>query len=469
MEESRIAQIAQESAKLYEQYRPQMDLLAKSPLVKAKKTMSEYDVYALGKQLKAFDYYKSICEADGSVGDLGRLPNIAYDVITVAYGASIIPAICSVQPVEEDAGVVFFKDIVANTTKGNITSGDALINPTSGQPIIPHGYANNVISGELFATGDGEAVEFTGTVAGVPLRPNTVAITLEDSSTVYAKDDGLGVIIGRGVDGTVNYTTGEVVLNFRTAPANSKKVYVAYQVNVELASSIPSIRQVWRSKQVICNIYALQGSIGLLQAFGVRKKFGNIIDDELATDLVTEMNAEISGDLIRKLVGAAKGNTNWNKIGSSQISEMEHRQSFQYAITDAEAVLSQNAGRGVITGLIGGTDFCRYIANQPQFSKIQDVTTIGPSIYGTYNGLTVVRVPDSNIIPSNQGLAYYKGASPFEAPAVYAPFMPLTVTSTLPGASNPLQNRKAAAVWAAVDVLVDNFITSITLTNNAVS
>jgi len=43
--------------------------------------------------------------------------------------------------------------------------------------------------------------------------------------------------------------------------------------------------------------------------------------------------------------------------------------------------------------------------------------------------------------------------------------MPLVVTSAMPTGKNPLMNQKAAAIWAAIDILVDKFITKITITS----
>jgi hypothetical protein len=51
----------------------------------------------------------------------------------------------------------------------------------------------------------------------------------------------------------------------------------------------------------------------------------------------------------------------------------------------------------------------------------------------------------------------YKGASEFEAPAVFCPYMPITVTSVLP-TTHPLVTQRAAATWAAVEVLVNRFL-----------
>ena len=48
------------------------------------------------------------------------------------------------------------------------------------------------------------------------------------------------------------------------------------------------------------------GTIGMLQSFGMRKRFGLIAEDEIARDLVTEINKEIGGDLIRKIAAVAQ-------------------------------------------------------------------------------------------------------------------------------------------------------------------
>ena len=57
--------------------------------------------------------------------------------------------------------------------------------------------------------------------------------------------------------------------------------------------------------------------------------------------------------------------------------------------------------------------------------------------------------------------------TPFEAPVVYAPYMPLVVTTALPNGINPLLNQKAAAVWAAIESLIPNFVTQLIMTDDS--
>jgi len=70
-------------------------------------------------------------------------------------------------------------------------------------------------AGLSFADTDG-----AGTIlAPAPIKPNSVAFIYVIDGTVFsASDDGVGVITGRNVTGTVTYATGAWTLTFTTAP-----------------------------------------------------------------------------------------------------------------------------------------------------------------------------------------------------------------------------------------------------------
>jgi len=282
---------------------------------------------------------------------------------------------------------------------------------------------------------------------------------------VFGQDDGNGNIIGAGVSGTVNYVTGAISLTFATAPANGASIYASYQANYEAADDIPKIRTEWASTSIMAKVYALKGTIGMLQSFGMRKRFGIVAEDELARDLVAEINAEIGGDLIRQFVANAPVNTDWSKTPPDGVSYYEHKQTFKDALADVESAMIGQAGRGVISALVAGRNVAAIVSTLPGFEKLADGSTIGAHIFGTLDGMVVVRVTDASVLNADQAIGIYKGANPFEAAGVYAPFMPLTVTTTLPAGKNPLGNQRAAAVWAGVEVLVSNFISKLTVTS----
>lgn len=456
----RIHKIERKADGYFKTYKKHVELLEGSILSKVR-PIDSYDVYCLGSMLESFDTYRSICEEDGTTNQLGKLPQIAYDVITVVYGTSIIPLLASVQPVEEETGLVYFRNVKAKATRGNFTAAENMTGVFIPKK-TPIGYANSGVDSETVASVNAQQT-YTGTLAKFPLRRESFAMTT-DIAGVFARDDGKGIIIGAGVSGTINYDTGAYSYTFTATMTASKTFTMSYHTDYENSADIPSITAFWDNKEIKSKVYALKGSVGMLQSYALRKRFGLVAEDELARDLIGEINAEIGGDLIRKLAAAAVGNTAWDKTAPANSSYYEHKMTLKDAIADAEGVLVGNAGRGTISVMAAGTKACAIMSTLPGFEKISDGQSVGPHIFGKMDGIVIVRVPEAALLATNIILPMWKGPSPFEAPAVYTPYMPLAVTSTLPLA-NPLVSQKAAAVWAGVDTLVPNFITKITLAN----
>lgn len=457
---------------LFEKYRPQMDLLEKDSLLcKVKGRLDPYDVYALGKQLESFDAYLALCEDDGNLGLLGKIPQIAYDVITVAYGTSVIPFIASVQPIEEESGHVYFKQVRAETVRGGITSvPTTIIDPRTGL-VTPRSYASNVVTSEAGATTADGTLQYSFSADYPPVRPQTLTITV-DGLTVTAQDlNGLGVLTGVGLSGTITYSNGAIVLNFASNPGVGHVIRLNYQYSFEQADDLPRIGTYFDSTSIIAQVYALKGTIGMLQSYGMRKRFGLVAEDELAKDLVAEINAEIGADLISMLYAAALGMgggqtdsdfITWPKTPPATgqyISYFEHVNTFKFYIADSEAVINGNAQRGTITTMIAGRNAASVMSTLPGFNKLTDGNTLGAHVFGTLDGIMIIRVNEQAVLDKNKVICLWKGTSPFEAPAVYAPFMPLVVTSTLPAGKNPIGQQRAAAVWAGLKVLVPQFIT----------
>lgn len=469
MEQDKVQQLLEnklqvQAEKFHETYRPQMDALEKSLLAKVRPNgrLQVGDYYMLGKQLEQFDDYKRVCEEEGNLNLLGKIPQIAYDVITAVAGVSIIPIVAAVQPVDEERGTVYFKTIRGATTKGNVTKDQVLVDPRK-NITTPTGYSSNFVTGETACTALGATVDYTFTLDNLPVRSETVKLTVESDANTYAIDDGRGNIVGKGLSGIINYDTGVCTVKFAVQPTIGKLVYAEYQVNPERSTDLTQIDTFFDSKAITARIYALKGTIGLLQSYGMRKRFGLVAEDELSKDLVSEINREIGGDIIRVLATTAVGNTNFDKTPPPNVSYFEHKQTFKDSMADAESVLIGNAGRGTISMMVAGRKAAAIISTLPGWTKLTDGTTLGTHVFGTLDGIVVVRTTEDALLAPEKVLVCWKGLSPFEAPVVYAPYMPLVVTSTLPVAPNPLQQMKAAAVWAGIDSLCPNFVTSLTV------
>ena len=203
------------------------------------------------------------------------------------------------------------------------------------------------------------------------------------------------LVSSTGAFGTINYSTGAIALTFKSALVSADKINTWVSTDFESQDSIPTIVMKLASKSVRARVYALRNTVGLPQAYAMKKRFGMMAEDDLATDLVAEINTEIMRSLINLLKVNAQGNTNWNRTPGAGISFLEHKQTFKDALATAESTMLGNAGRGMINTMIAGRSACEVIGTLPGFTKISDGSAIGTHIFGTLNGVTVVRVPYS--------------------------------------------------------------------------
>ena len=188
----------------FEKYKPQMKCLEKSVLAKVK-SLDTYDYWTLGKQLESWDTFVEMCE--GSVNQLGRIPNIAHDIITAVHGASILPIIASTQPIEEESGMVYFKTIRSEETRGSQTAQDVVMDPRTGV-VTPQGYASGWIEGEEGAVTSATVLSYSFTTAVFPVKAQSLYIYVEGVPTVEGQDFGpseapadpnIGRIWGNGI------------------------------------------------------------------------------------------------------------------------------------------------------------------------------------------------------------------------------------------------------------------------------
>jgi hypothetical protein len=82
--EEALGNKVEKDADRYEKkFRTQMRVLENSPLAKVR-PITPYDHYALGKQLESFEIYKSLCEDDGTLAQLGKIPNVAFTMLSAS-------------------------------------------------------------------------------------------------------------------------------------------------------------------------------------------------------------------------------------------------------------------------------------------------------------------------------------------------------------------------------------------------
>ena len=447
-------------------YRKYFDVFERaSAKAKAGKRVDEWDLAGLGSQLQQFENWRSFKETNGSADDLGVLPKIGLDVITAANASSVIPLFASVQPINERKGLVWFKNVVALSNRGNIKKGQTLLSSTQGRVGLPEGYAGEIVSDEIDATGDGSATDFNFVVKYAPARLRTASIKVDGQPDTILLDDGKGNLIGVGGKGTINYETGEVSVSFGTAPADGAAIKSTYATNLEELNELQTIQTQFDSTEITARTFALRTEIGLFKSYEMQKRFNINPEEVLAQDLVNELTTNISTEVVKKLYQSTPGNIVWDKTAPSGVGYMEHLLSFTATIASAENKILEQSGRigGDIVYVVG-TSVAGVLRAMPGFIPATDVkATLGTHFYGTLDGRPVVR---SIVMPADEMLVVSKGEDPFTAAVVYAPYMPLFVTDTFNGMDhNPLNAQKAAAAMAGTKAVVPTLATRITIKN----
>ena len=434
---------------------------AKSTVAKTRGVTNE-DLFALGSQLEQYENFQAFSESNGGYGDLGVLPNIALDVITASTAQSPIPLIAAIQPMQEQQGTIYFKNVVAETTRGGVVDNDVLVDPIHGRVKRTTQFAGEDIKGEVIGTQTGSDVTFSGTVVYSPVRKREVEVFGTDGTDVWKLiDDGQGNLIGVGGFGVINYETGVFSVTFLAAPVGD--ITMNYATNFEALTEIPTIRSEFDSLPVRARTYALRSDVGLFKSYSLGKRFGINVEETMAKDLTQELTTEVASNVVMEAYVNATGNTEWDRTAPAGISFTEHKLTFFDALAYAESMILSNAGRsGGASALVAGHQATAVMRTLPGFKPAGDLNAVlGTHFFGTLDGRPVLR---SSVVPDQEILMISKGTSMFDTSLVYAPYLPLFVTNMSDGIDhNPLKSQKGVALQAGMIAPVPTLITKISI------
>ena len=475
--------------------------LEKSPLARLR-SLSVSDYANLGNQLDQFMGYVQLCEENGTFAQLGTLPTLALDALTFNYGASPINAIAATQALEDVQGLVYFEDFVANVARGNVAAGQSILSTLAVPDVFPDGFAGDAVTNEEFITevsgvnswtdvqlGSGQSfmnpinskvgmlVHGTAviTIGGTP-HTLTFAMPVDfaDEATGTFSQVQLHGVIPVSCYGTVDTELGKVSMDIfgEGATYGAIHFFADYSVAQEGNLNLASANLVMFTKTVKAQVWSLKSDFGMLEAFMLKKRLGISGEERMARNLTIAINQEIMNQAIRTLKnnipttgGGAKIDpvVSWKRQPQSGVDYWSHVMTLKHALADASAKIVANAGRGFGNVYIAGREAATIMSTLPGFKLLSDQVSFGPHIYGTLDGVTIVRYPYNDVLDDDTVLILYKGESPFESALCWCPYMPLVMTPTIPVAYNPLQQQRAAAVWGALPCLIPNFIAKLTI------
>ena len=422
-------------------------------------SLSSFEIAALGQQLDQFEDYRRFQESMSNLGALGAVPQVASEVIVAANANSVIPLLASVQPVKEEHTIVYFKTTTTNDktyqdTKGVISDPRDLDNPGDGTL----GAARVKVALPTKVSGTVKTVQGNIDSKYLPLRPRYVEVGIDGVG--FGKDDGQGHFVAFGFEGTINYETGayKITVDPTATITGDKVVTVIADRDVDSANEITKVQTQLQTTDITAEVMALATDMGHFASFAFQNRFGKTAIDEVATDLTQELTRVMNTRAVTELSNTAKQTTiEFDRTPPASVSYAEHKLSFVDTIAEAEIALHKASGANAINRIIVGSTAAATLRGMPDFVMDEDASRVAVGLYGYYDGIPVIRatnvkgVADGDMVCINNNDSNY-----FNAPLVYAPFMPLMVTNTVQHANNPFRNTMAAGVWAGIKTVNPN-------------
>jgi hypothetical protein len=436
-----------------------------------------FDQVALGRYLQTWESVLPIFEADATSRDnLGEILKVGLDLVALQYATLPIQFLASVQPLNEEAGVVYFRKAIATMDRAGVTAGQELIGVTGKASSSLSDYMSEEIVNELQAIAAAPQNPFLGPYdydqasgndakLASPVRPRTITINV--NGKIRGVDDGEGHLIGVGIDSdtsTINYQTGECHITFSAAHGvvATEKIAIIYSQNIAQATNIPGFRYDVIGKTINVRYFLLQSQYTSLANFVVRRRFGKSLADDVAKDTVAQINGAVLLESIKKLrTSAIKNETNysfstltWDRTPGAGVSDIDHRRTFTDLFEVAANKIEDMSGRSSLSFIVVSQD-ARQILNSIGFSGERKQVP-GPYLAGYFEGMPVFYAP-STILPKDEILFAYRGLMWYESPLVYAPFLPTTLVKTA-GVPNAFTETYAAAHGAGIEAVVPEFV-----------
>lgn len=461
--------------KYQKKYKGYMSVMENNSALSRSCSLQPHHYAQLGMMLDKTRNYMKLKEADGTLADLGRVPQVALDVVTVTFASSALAILANVQQLPDQTGLIYYEQTRATTTRGNVTAGQILQDPLSAPQVYAEGFSGAQLPVNLGQTEAGKVdYTFTAGFAKVPVRPRSVKVQIQKGNEVlFAVDStGDGKLFGAGLLGSIDYETGDVVLNCGEDPAGAYSISAVYSTDFEGEGNISTINVDLLTKQIDATVYALQAQIGLFKQYAMSKRLGINASDRLAQKLSDEMSNEITNQAISLIVANAVGNTEWNKARPAGVSWYLHKQEFKDYLNIAEGEIFYNAGRGGMTAIVASPKAATLIKSMPGFKMATIPVGGGATLFGMYEGIPVIRAPqiddrDSSAFPEGVCFPIYKGEQPYDGALVYGSYMPIVAISDVPVSQNILMQKSGVATWGGFSVTCPNLMTRLTIVNKA--
>lgn len=399
----------------------------------------------------AFQYYNRMDETTRSIA-VGSYEKYIFPVIRMVFANLVAADLVSVQPLPGPTGLVFYYDVVAGSTKGNVTKGTKLFSALRG-PHPTYHYTDELVEEE--PVGASGSTNYTGTLAYTPIRPGTVKLT---DGTLVVTDDGNGNLIGDiagGGTNTINYSTGAYNVTF--SGATTGDVTATYEFVSEANTNIPEIDIQLTSAPVITRPNKLRARWAVEAEQDLLALHGISAEADLIVVMTNQIAKEINTKIIRHLRQVAPNLSSPEGFDISpppNVSYRDHKEILIDAFVRTSNVIFQNTQRVQASWLVVSTEVANIVETlAPHFVRQPSPTGLtGVRKIGKLGDWDVFKDPT---YPPNEWLMGFKGTSFLDTGYVHAVYQGLVTTPTF--TLDDFISRKGMMCRTAQKVVNPNF------------
>lgn len=365
---------------------------------------------------------------------------------TTIYPATILSYVSSIAPI---FGVERFMD----TPQGDLQFMDFYSLITS-DLILPNlgkdaSFGKNIYKKDLTEQIDGATTEFTVAV-GTNIIPGTVSFNYIAANKAISAivDDGNGVFLaapGLLADGSINYKTGAIVVEFAAAPANGAKLVISAAQDSPGSEEVDKLMGESKYFHVTTEPIIIPVIRNLISDAAMNKQ-GIIDPNALYTNLVqTTYTKLINEKVANAIIDGFDGNSYTADMSQFNLNGGFYDtfiRTFQSILVDGETLLGEQTYKGCkVTGILAG----RQIANVFQYMQSgegwipNDQLMYFKDLIGWYKGIPVVRWDDPEKIAVDELYLTHKTPDGQLAPTVRGIFLTPTDLPEIGNFKNPTQ------------------------------
>lgn len=449
-----------------------IDLVAESMKEKYRYEWTDNDTLAFGKYADTWESFRPVFEGDATSRTALGVPLATnMGMVAMSYAALPIQNFASIQPIEDEVGVIYFRSAVATQERGGLSVGDQLMGPYGDMSANIGAYVSETQTKSITIS-DVQTATYSGNIGGgAELRKGDLRVSV-GGGKIKGMDDGEGHILGVNIDpstSTIDYKTGDfdiTFVNLNTLATNGDMIDVTCSLSSVESNKIPGMKWTLLTKPVRVEYDILQSQYTSISEKILEKKFGNSMTTMIAADLVTQIQASVLYRSIEKLRNSAIRNETklgnpikWTSTPPEGVSMSDHRHTFTDVFRQATDDMYKLAGVGDVTTIITGYKGLQ-ILDTIGMETIRTAVS-GPHLAGMFQNIPVYYAPRS-VLGDSEVLCIYRGANWYEAPLVYAPYLPVTLIQGQ-SVGNVLTSAQGIYHASALDSVQDGFCVRVTI------